>query len=223
MGLGLPPVGSFPSPTVRNYSGAYAQDLQSFLEGILMAGSSPQQYLRADTDLQSLVKTRLWTAKSGFPPSHPLGDRVSGLGNGLYVLVNPVRGAGDQAYAVGWAQSDYWARRAFDGAQFRDDLTPPPPHWRLSPSLAFLGRPSNLSYKTIKEYEKARTGANNLLLVTAHYRITIDGAFLYCSVNGSDGITYMYASNRPKARDEPVAIEFRLPEGEQSPPIGPSQ
>src|SRR6266851_8985602 len=39
-----------------------------------------------------------------------------------------------------------------------------------------------------------------------------DGAFLYVSVNGSDRVTYMYASNQPRPDDEPVGIGFMLPE-----------
>jgi hypothetical protein len=47
--------------------------------------------------------------------------------------------------------------------------------------------------------------------VDATYRLT-DGAFLYCAINGVNGIKYVYSSNHPKPNDEPVAIEFRLPE-----------
>lgn len=170
-----------------------------------------------NVDLQSLAKTRLWTRRGSFPPSYALGDDIAiradsvfGLGNGLFVLVNPVRGAGDQAYGVAWAESDYWASRALNGPQFRGDLTPPPPHWRPVPSLAFLGRPNSLSFGTISEFERRRT-RNDPTLIRAHYRITT-GDFLSFEIHGSDGIAYMYASNTPQAGDEPVAIEFGLKE-----------
>ncbi len=129
------------------------------------------------------------------------------------MLINPVRGDGDQAYGLGWAESDYWALRAFDGPQFKGDLKhAPPPEWKPPPSLTFLGRPSNLSFKTISDHERERTGPSNVILVTAHYRM-VDGAFLSVSVNGADGIHYTYASNDPRPGDEPVAIELRLKEG----------
>lgn len=163
-----------------------------------------------ELNLQSLVKTRLWTPRSSFPPAYALGDRVFGLGDGLFVLFNPVRGRGDQAYGVAWAESDYWASRALDGPQFRGDLTPSPRQWSPPPSLAFLGRPNSLAFGTISQYERQRTG-NNVTLVMAHYRITT-GDFLYFAIHGSDEITYMYASNKPKAEHEPVAIEFGLRE-----------
>jgi len=132
------------------------------------------------------------------------------LGKGLFVLINPIREGGDQAYAVGWAESDYWAARAFDGPQFRGDLKhPPQPQWRPAPSLAFLGRPKSLSFKTVRDHELGRT-ENNVTLVTAHYRIT-DGAFLSVSVNGA-GIIYTYVSTDPQADDEPVALEIGLRE-----------
>jgi hypothetical protein len=39
-----------------------------------------------------------------------------------------------------------------------------------------------------------------------------DGALLYCDIHGTNGITYIYASNKPKPADQPVAIECELPE-----------
>ena len=51
-------------------------------------------------------------------------------------------------------------------------------------------------------------------MVRASYRLT-DGAFLYCAIHGANGITYIYASNNPRPRDWPVAIEFRLPDQER--------
>jgi len=161
-------------------------------------------------DLAALVKRQRWSPRSTFPPSRPLSDVVFTLGDGLFLITNPLE-PGELVVAVGWAQSDYWAGRAFDNP-FRGDLTSPAPKWGPPPSLTFLGRPGSLSFATIRSYERERTGRDNVILVTGDYRHS-DGAFLHCSVNGSDGITYMYASNRPKALDEPVAIEFRLPEG----------
>src|SRR5689334_1427176 len=130
-----------------------------------------------DKQLRSLLKKPLWTRRHDFPPTRPLDDCVFALGEGLFVLINPVHGDGDHAYGLGWAESDYWALRAFDGPQFKGDLNhPPPPEWKPPPSLTFLGRPASLSFKTIRDHERERTGPGNVTLVTAHYRM-VDGAF----------------------------------------------
>ena len=39
-----------------------------------------------------------------------------------------------------------------------------------------------------------------------------DGAFLYCAIKGQDGVIFYFGSNDPQPDEEPVAIEFRLPD-----------
>jgi hypothetical protein len=164
-------------------------------------------------DLQSLASKTKWSPREVFPPSSVLTARLFACGGGLYLMTNPKRGEGDPVRAVGWAESDYWARRVWEYPNFRDDdLTPPPPQWRPPPSLVFLGRPESLSLRDIRDFEGAQAGARKATLLSARYRMT-DGAFLHCSVNGVDGVTYVYASNDPDPRDEPVAIELKLPDG----------
>jgi hypothetical protein len=163
-----------------------------------------------ESQLKALLKMKRWTPRSGFPPSHAMSDVVYALGSGLFLVTNPIVGEGDLVVEVAWAESNYWAGRAFDNP-YRGDLTPTTPQWRPPPSLTFLGRPSHLPFAIVRDFERSRTGPSNVLLVTGHYRMT-DGAFLYVSVNGSDRVTYMYASNQPRPGDEPVGIGFMLPE-----------
>ena len=134
------------------------------------------------------------------------------VGGGLYLITNPLRENGELVVAVGWAESDYWAHRVFE-LPFRGDLTPPAAQWR-PPSLAFLGRPVNLSFGTITKFEDTLKVPKKVFMVSASYRWT-DGAFMCVSVRGNDGLTYMYASNEPQPDDGPVAIEIRLPEAKR--------
>jgi len=67
---------------------------------------------------------------------------VFACGGGLYLLTNPRFGPAEPVRAVGWAESDYWARRTWDNPPFRGDLTIPPLQWDGPPSLTFLGRPA---------------------------------------------------------------------------------
>lgn len=165
----------------------------------------------AGISLPSLIGKKLWSPRAAFPPSRPLSNRVFTCGGGLYLMTNPKHGDGDPVRAVGWAQSDYWAQRAWESPPFRGELAPPLPQWDRPPSLEFLGRPEDLSFGSVRAFEKAQPEARKATLVNATYRLT-DGAFLYCAINGTDGVTYIYGSNDPKPDQQPVAIEFRLPE-----------
>jgi hypothetical protein len=126
-------------------------------------------------------------------------------------MINSRRQGDDPVWAVGWAESDYWARRVWEKPPFPGDLRPPPPQWRPPPSLAFLGRPESLAFSVVLKFERARASeAGKAALADVAFRFT-DGAILYYNVNGTDGITYKYGSRDPRPDDEPVAIEFRLP------------
>jgi len=162
-------------------------------------------------DLLALISKVRWSPRSVFPPSRPLGGRIFTCGEGWYLMTNPKFGDGDPVRAVGWAQSDYWARRAWEVPPFSEDLVPAPPQWDHVPSLQVVGRPTALSFGNVRNFERAQPGAKTVTLVDARYRMT-DGAFLYCAVHGTDGITYIYESNEPGPSDLPVAIEFKLQE-----------
>jgi hypothetical protein len=112
--------------------------------------------------------------------------------------------------AVGWAQSDYWAQRAWESPPFRGELAPPPPQWDRTPSLEFLGRPKDLSFGSVRDFESAQPGARKATLVNATYRLT-DGAFLYCAINGTDGVTYIYGSSDPKPDHSCFALSRPFP------------
>ena len=162
-------------------------------------------------ELQELISKTRWSLRATFPESCPLSDRVFAFGGGMYLITNPDHGAGDPARAVGWAQSDYWAQRAWESPPFRGDLTPPSPQWLSPPSLEFLGHPGGLAFAQVRSLESAQSAARAPIMIRAKYRLT-DGAFLYCGIHGANGVTYIYGSPGPKPQDEPVAIEFRLPE-----------
>jgi hypothetical protein len=165
-------------------------------------------------DVLQLIGRPRWSKRAEFPASEALGDRVFACGDGVYLRVNPRRGDGDPVYAVCWAESDYWARRAFSLPPFGGDVEPsavPPSQWGPPPSLVRTGRPRSLTFRDLGDYEHSLPGAMTAILLNASYRLT-DGAFLYCELKGQDGVTCIFASNKPTLADEPIAIEFRLPE-----------
>src|SRR3989442_1386973 len=82
--------------------------------------------IRSELNLRDLLAKRRWAPRAAFPPSIPIGDRIFGCEGGLYLLTNPRRGPGDPVRAVGWAESDYWAKRFWDNPPFSGDLTAPP-------------------------------------------------------------------------------------------------
>jgi hypothetical protein len=67
-------------------------------------------------------------------------------------------GEGDPVRAVGWAESDYWAKRVWE-TPFSGRLDAPGAQWGGPPSLWFLGRPEVLSFASVLDFEKARPGA----------------------------------------------------------------
>ena len=161
--------------------------------------------------LRDLIARRRWTVRSAFPPSRPIGGRLFTLGNGMFLMTNPLRGDDDPVWGVGWAESDYWAERAWSYPNFAGDLTSPPPEWRPLPSLAFMGRPTDLSLGSVVAFERSRLHVPKVTRLNARYRTT-DGAFVQYNVEGSDDVKYIFGAPQPKSTDEPVAIEFRLRE-----------
>lgn len=161
-------------------------------------------------DLEMLVVKRCWSPRSEFPPSTAVSSDIFRCGDDIYLLTNPDVGADDPVWAVGWADSEYWARRSWE-VPFNGDLTSPPFQHVARPSLVFLGRPKDLGFKSVCEYERRQQGAKRMTLIVASHRMT-DGGFLYTKVQGSQGVTYMYPSVSPKAEEEPVAIEISLPD-----------
>jgi hypothetical protein len=163
-------------------------------------------------NLQSLIGKARWSPRAEFPPSHMIRNRVFACGEGIYLLTNPKFGEGDPVRAVGWAESDYWAQRVWE-TPFSGPLEAPPAQWRSLPSLRCLGRPEVLSFARVHDFERAQPSARKVTMLVAKYRVT-DGAFLHHTINGTDGITYFYASDEPLPEDLPVAFEIRLPEHE---------
>src|SRR5258708_38865617 len=140
--------------------------------------------------------------------------RIFACGEGIYLLTNPNFGEGDPVRAVGWAESDYWAKRVWE-TPFSGQLDAPGAQWSGPPSLRFLVRPEVLSFASVLDFEKAQPGARKATVLVAKYRVT-DGAFLHHVINGTDGITYFYASDEPLPEDLPVALEIGLPELDSS-------
>lgn len=138
-----------------------------------------------------------------------VSSRIFDCGEGIYLLTNPNFGEGDPVRAAGWAESDYWAKRAWE-TPFSGRLDVPGAQRDGPPSLRFLGRPEILSFATVLDFEKAQPRALVATLLVAKYRVT-DGAFLHHAIRGSDGITYFYASDEPLRENLPVALEIRLP------------
>jgi hypothetical protein len=161
-------------------------------------------------NLQDVVRKALWSPRAEFPPSNMVSNRIFACGEGLYLLTNPNFGEGDPVRAAGWAGSDYWARRVWE-TPFSGQLDAPDSQWFGLPSLRFLGRPEDLSFASVLDFEKARPGARKATVLVAKYRTT-DGAFLHHAINGTDGITYFYASAEPLPEDLPVGLELELPE-----------
>ena len=165
-------------------------------------------------NLEKAIAAPRWSPRSTFPPSEALVGRLFTCGGGFYLMTNPDFGDGDPVYAVGWAESDHWARRAWERPPYAGDLTPPAAQWK-PPSLLFLGLPEDLSYASVYSFETARceTGAQKASLIGGSFRLT-DGAFLHRTVKGApgSGISYIYAAAKPTPKDPPVALEFMLPE-----------
>lgn len=162
-------------------------------------------------DLREAVSVTRWSPRATFGPARQLSERVHALGNGFYLRTNPRRGSDDPVLSVGWAESDYWARRVWDLPPYQGDLSVPPAQWRPPPSLAFLDRPEHLTFEGVRHFEQERLGKPAPTMINARYRLT-DGAFLCVEVRGADGVFYYFGSTGPEPADEPVAIEIRLPD-----------
>lgn len=162
-------------------------------------------------DLATLVMKKRWSRRAEFPASSCIDDRLFSCGNGIYLRTNPYFGEGDPVLAIGWAESDYWAIVAWGHPPLPAEDDPPLPSWRPPPSLEFLGRPDALNFDRIRLFEASQPSARTVNLVTGAYRLT-DGSFRYCSINGSNGITYIYGTPNPRKDEEPVAVELWLPE-----------
>jgi hypothetical protein len=161
-------------------------------------------------NLQGLTSKARWSHREEFPPSRMVRKRIFSCGEGIYLLTNPKFGQGDPVRAVGWAESDYWAERVWE-TPFSGQLRAPTAQWGGPPSLRFLGRPEILSFASVHDFEKAQPAARKATILVAKYRVA-DGAFLHHVINGTDGVTYFYASDEPLPDDLPVALEIRLPE-----------
>ena len=161
-------------------------------------------------NLQELIGKTRWSPRAEFPPSRMVRNRIFACGEGIYLLTNPNFGEGDPVRAVGWAESDYWAERVWE-TPFSGQLDALTAQWGDPPSLRFLGRPKVLSFANVHDFEKTQPGARKAIMLVAKYRLS-DGAFLHHVINGTDGITYFYASDEPLPEDLPVALEIRLPE-----------
>jgi hypothetical protein len=161
-------------------------------------------------NLQDFIGKARWLPRTEFPASRMIRKRIFACGEGIYLLTNPNFGEGDPVRAVGWAESDYWAERVWE-TPFSGQLDALTAQRGGPPSLRFLGRPEVLSFASVHDFEKARPGTRKATMLVAKYRVT-DGAFLYHVINGTDGVTYFYASDEPLPEDLPVALEIRLPE-----------
>jgi hypothetical protein len=161
-------------------------------------------------NLQGLTSKARWSRREEFPPSRMVRKRIFACGEGIYLLTNPKFGQGDPVRAVGSAESDYWAERVWE-TPFSGQLHAPTAQWGGPPSLRFLGRPEILSFASVHDFEKAQPAARKATILVAKYRVA-DGAFLHHVINGTDGVTYFYASDEPLPDDLPVALEIRLPE-----------
>lgn len=165
--------------------------------------------------LVDLIAKPAWTPRVEFPPSRMLVDgptvSVFTCDNGLYLMTNRNFGERDPVWGVGWAESDYWAKRVWGSPSLALDLgASPPARWPL-PQLTELGRPADLSYGSVLDYERSRPGARPGLSWTANYRMT-DGAFRNVELCGVKGrVRHYFASSELSVDDLPVAIEFRLP------------
>ena len=164
-------------------------------------------------DLQDVIGKIRWSPRAEFPPSRMIGNRIFACGEGIYLLTNPNFGEGDPVRAVGWAESDYWAKRVWENP-FSGQLDRPRVRRCNLPSLQFIGRPEVLSFDRVFDFEKAQSEARKATVLVANYRVS-DGTFLQNMINGADGIKYFYASEEPLPEiipdDLPVAIEIRLP------------
>lgn len=154
-----------------------------------------------------LIQRKKWSPLASFPPTQHLSEIVYAVGNGFYLLVNNDWGPKDPVGAVVWACSDYWAARIFDSVF--NGTAVPPPELVVPPALVVLGRPKDLTYKSLHNFEATQPKASKATLVTASYRFP-DGAFVAHELHGVDGVTYYFGTPNPLPTDLPMAILFSL-------------
>src|SRR5260370_21485239 len=65
-------------------------------------------------NLQGVDSRARWSPRADSPPSRMDRRRIFACGEGIYLLTNPNFGEGDPVRAVGWAESDYWAKRVWE-------------------------------------------------------------------------------------------------------------
>lgn len=150
---------------------------------------------------------------STFPASTHLNDRVHALGAGLYLAatwegLRIGSGATPEAIvAVCWAESDDWARRAFGHVE-PEPVDPPPPEYLPPPSLAFMGRPTQLDFASIDAYESTLEGRRGAPSHSTSY--TMSGKFIAHQLRGVD-VIYYFGRPSPRKHDLPSAISIDLP------------
>ena len=161
--------------------------------------------------LQELMALPRGSPRAAFPPSYGLigRQRAFECGSGLFLVTSPESGDGDAVRAVGWAESGHWAWLVWDNQGMGGRIPAPPPRRWTPPSLAFLGRPADPSFGTVRAFDRTRAGAGLDAILVPHRRET-DGSFLYLEVYTPSGIRYLYGSPDPTPEDLPVAIEVPL-------------
>jgi len=152
--------------------------------------------------IESLRALPLLEPLTSFGETERLSPRVHALGDGVYVFTRN----DDLAYGVGWAESEYWAQRV-GKVGFTGELTPPAPTHELPPAAA-LRLEAPLEYGAILAREREKPHFT-VISYTVEYRLT-DGAFLFTEIQGENRTHYHFGSTKPKKRDHPVAIVFRL-------------
>jgi hypothetical protein len=140
-----------------------------------------------------------------FPATVTVTKTVHSLGGGAYVMTKRTRP--NEAWGVGWAESDYWARRAWETPFSGDPTADPQPEY-ATPSAADLGLDGDLKYRAILESAGQAPGFG-ITSVSAQYRMT-DGRFLFVTILGSRDAKYYFGSTSPQDSDRPEAIEFGL-------------
>lgn len=150
---------------------------------------------------------------ASFGETRTLSPRVHAVGSGLYVMTRE----DNLAYAVCWAESEYWARRVGD-LPYTGELVPPFPTDDLL-SAESLGLTAGLEYGAILAHEREQPQFS-VISYHANYRMT-DGAFISLEIDGANRTQYHFGSTKPKKHDRPVAIEFKLADTKQRMPQAP--
>jgi hypothetical protein len=161
-------------------------------------------------DLQAVLAHDEWAPRGTYPASTRVTDRLFSVGDGFYLFTHPLH-YGDRVGAVGWAESAYWAFRCWSRpslpASMSEFSEPPAPDWR-TPSLVFLGRPSNLSFSSLFAFESAQPQAPAVPQMMQQ-SLTADHSCIHSMLIGGV-IDYYFEAFSPSHMDEPVAMRFQL-------------